>query len=120
METITRVLVLAGACALLWIVEGRRPLFAFGPERTRHVGPNVVLAALTLATNLGLAWVVRPVGPGPYPWPFWLHGRGRGGRARPVRLAGSRRAPQDCVGMADPPGASLRRRRRRDHGAPPA
>src|SRR5687768_4699777 len=55
-----RIAVLAGACGLLWIVEGRRPLFAFGPERARHLGPNLTLAALTVATNLAFVLALRP------------------------------------------------------------
>ena len=54
-----RIAVLAGACGLLWIVEGRRPLFAFGPERTRHLGPNLALAALTVLTNLAFVLALR-------------------------------------------------------------
>jgi hypothetical protein len=50
----SRLLVLLGACALLWVVESRWPLFAFGRERARHVLPNLVLASLTIVMNLGL------------------------------------------------------------------
>jgi sterol desaturase/sphingolipid hydroxylase (fatty acid hydroxylase superfamily) len=57
---VERIAILAGACGLLWIVEGRRPLFTFGPERARHVGPNLALAALTVLTNLGFVLALRP------------------------------------------------------------
>jgi sterol desaturase/sphingolipid hydroxylase (fatty acid hydroxylase superfamily) len=46
---IGRLGVLLGACALLWAVESRWPLFAFGRARARHLLPNLVLASMIVA-----------------------------------------------------------------------
>src|SRR5688500_14099093 len=72
MSPIERTIVLAAACALLWIVEGRRPLFTFGPARARHVGPNVLLASLTVLTTLAFTWALRPAAPAENTWPPWV------------------------------------------------
>jgi sterol desaturase/sphingolipid hydroxylase (fatty acid hydroxylase superfamily) len=71
-----RAFALLGACALLWAVESRWPLFAFGRERARHVVPNLVLAALTLLMNLAFTATVLPAQLDLGLWgdamPFWL------------------------------------------------
>jgi sterol desaturase/sphingolipid hydroxylase (fatty acid hydroxylase superfamily) len=71
--TPVRIVILAGACALLWVIEGRRPLMAFGEHRTRHVRPNLGLAALTILTNVAFA-AARPASGSraAVAWPFWL------------------------------------------------
>lgn len=70
----TRLMFLAGACALLWILETRRPLVALGEERRQHVGANLALAVLTVLTNLGFTLALRPWGSstGKGSHPFWL------------------------------------------------
>jgi len=57
---------LLGACALLWFLEWRWPLVHPGRDGRRPVAPNLVLAALTVATNLALTAALRSV---------WLGGR---------------------------------------------
>jgi sterol desaturase/sphingolipid hydroxylase (fatty acid hydroxylase superfamily) len=70
--------VLLGACALLWAVESRWPLFAFGSARARHLLPNLVLASMTILMNLGFTSALRAARPdfgfGGGPWPLWLQG----------------------------------------------
>jgi sterol desaturase/sphingolipid hydroxylase (fatty acid hydroxylase superfamily) len=55
MTAFARIAALLGACTLLWVIEGRRPFMALGAHRLRHVRPNLVLAALTVLTNVALA-----------------------------------------------------------------
>jgi sterol desaturase/sphingolipid hydroxylase (fatty acid hydroxylase superfamily) len=50
-----RIPALTAACLLLWVMEGRRPFMPLGDSRVRHVRPNLVLAALTVLTNLAFA-----------------------------------------------------------------
>jgi sterol desaturase/sphingolipid hydroxylase (fatty acid hydroxylase superfamily) len=73
---IERVAALLGACALLWAVESRWPLFAVGRDRLRHLLPNLVLASLTILINLGFTTALRParldVGLWNDVWPPWL------------------------------------------------
>lgn len=73
---IERVAALFAACGLLWVVESRWPLFAFGRDRLRHVLPNLVLASFTILMNLGFATALRPTRPDirlwNEAWPLWL------------------------------------------------
>jgi sterol desaturase/sphingolipid hydroxylase (fatty acid hydroxylase superfamily) len=73
---IERLEALFGACALLWVVESRWPLVAFGRERSRHVVPNLALASLTVAMNLAFSRALRPTwleaGRWSDAWPLWL------------------------------------------------
>src|SRR4051812_7106035 len=73
MTTIMRIAALAAACSLLWVIEGRRPFMAFGPHRTRHVSPNLALAALTIVTNVTFAAALPPTATLlNLHWPVWL------------------------------------------------
>lgn len=73
MTAIARIAALMGACTLIWVVEGRRPFIPFGEHRVRHVRANLVLAALTVLTNVAFAAALpaRPVAMR-REWPFWL------------------------------------------------
>jgi len=73
MTAVVRIAALAAACTLLWVVEGRRPFIPFGEERARHVPPNLVLAALTVLTNVALAAALpaRTAALSPE-WPYWI------------------------------------------------
>lgn len=73
MTALARVAALAGACSLLWVIEGRRPFMAFGEHRARHVLPNLALAGLTILTNVAFAAALPPSGsPLDLESPFWL------------------------------------------------
>src|SRR6476646_482060 len=73
MTALARVAALAGGCSLLWVIEGRRPFMAFGEHRQRHVRPNLVLAGLTILTNVAFAAALPPsASPANLHWPFWL------------------------------------------------
>ena len=73
MTALARVAALAAAGSLLWVIEGRRPFMAFGALRTRHVSPNLALAALTILTNVTFAAALPPTAsPIEVHWPFWL------------------------------------------------
>jgi len=73
MTALARVAALAGACSLLWVIEGRRPFIASGEDRARRVRPNLVLAGLTVLTNVAFATVLPPSGSRlNLDWPFWL------------------------------------------------
>ena len=73
MTGVTRIAILAAACSLLWVIEGRRPFMAVGEHRRRHLRPNLVLAALTILTNVAFAAALPPAGRGMVvEWPFWL------------------------------------------------
>jgi hypothetical protein len=61
MTALARIAALAGACSLLWVIEGRRPFMGFGEHRHRHVRPNLVLAGLTILTNVAFAAALRPL-----------------------------------------------------------
>ena len=77
MTALARVAALAGACSLLWVIEGRRPFMAFGEHRARHVRPNLVLAGLTILTNVAFAAALPPIAPSAdLDWPFWLQAVG--------------------------------------------
>jgi sterol desaturase/sphingolipid hydroxylase (fatty acid hydroxylase superfamily) len=71
-----RLVVLLGACLLLWAVESRWPLFAFGRDRARHLFPNLVLASLTILMSLGFTAGLRAarldLGLWGSAWPLWL------------------------------------------------
>jgi sterol desaturase/sphingolipid hydroxylase (fatty acid hydroxylase superfamily) len=73
MTAVARIAALTAACTLLWVVEGRRPFIPFGEERARHVPPNLVLAGLTVLTNVAFAAAMPPrASPTNPDWPFWL------------------------------------------------
>jgi sterol desaturase/sphingolipid hydroxylase (fatty acid hydroxylase superfamily) len=72
MTALARVAALAGACSLLWVIEGRRPFMAFGEHRARHVRPNLALAGLTILTNVAFAAALPSGSPANLHWPFWL------------------------------------------------
>jgi sterol desaturase/sphingolipid hydroxylase (fatty acid hydroxylase superfamily) len=73
MTPLARITILGGACALLWVIEGRRPFMAFGDHRERHMHPNLVLAAMTVLTNVTFAAALPPAGSRMVvAWPFWL------------------------------------------------
>jgi sterol desaturase/sphingolipid hydroxylase (fatty acid hydroxylase superfamily) len=73
MTALARVAALAGACSLLWVIEGRRPFIALGGHRARHVRPNLVLAGLTVLTNVAFATALPPSRSRlNLDWPFWL------------------------------------------------
>jgi sterol desaturase/sphingolipid hydroxylase (fatty acid hydroxylase superfamily) len=75
MTALARVAALTGACSLLWMIEGRRPFMAFGEHRARHIRPNVVLAGLTILTNVAFAAALPPSRPHlNLDWPVWLQG----------------------------------------------
>lgn len=70
---IARIAALAGACSFLWVIEGRRPFMALGAHRAQHLGPNLVLAGLTIVTNVAFAAALPPAGsPTRVDWPFWV------------------------------------------------
>lgn len=72
---IQRLVVLFGACVLLWGMEFRWPLFALGRDKARHLFPNLVLTSLTILMNVGFASAFRPgrslLGLWPEAKPFW-------------------------------------------------
>src|SRR5678816_3872794 len=75
MTSLARVAGLAGACSLLWVIEGRRPFMAFGEHRARHARPNLLLAGLTVLTNLAFAAALPPSQWHLHlDWPVWLQG----------------------------------------------
>ena len=58
---------------MLWVIEGRRPFMAFGEHRHRHVRPNLVLAGLTILTNVAFAAALTPsASPASLHWPLRL------------------------------------------------
>lgn len=65
---IARLAALAGAFLLLWFLEGRRPLVHLGPGGRRPVAPNLVLDALTIATNVAITAALRSLWPGGRSW----------------------------------------------------
>ena len=75
MTALARVAALAAACSLLWVIEGRRPFMAFGEHRARHARPNLLLAGLTVLTNLAFAAALPPSQWHlNLDWPVWLQG----------------------------------------------
>jgi sterol desaturase/sphingolipid hydroxylase (fatty acid hydroxylase superfamily) len=56
-------------------MESRWPLFAFGRDRAHHALPNLALATLAIAMNVGFAWALAGGSSGWAPIhgsPFWL------------------------------------------------
>ena len=75
MTALARVAALAGACSLLWMIEGRRPFLALGEDRARHVRPNLLLAGLTVLTNVAFAAALPPSrSHSSLDWPVWVQG----------------------------------------------
>jgi sterol desaturase/sphingolipid hydroxylase (fatty acid hydroxylase superfamily) len=73
MTALARMGLLVAGCAAGWVIESRRPFRAPGPERARHVAPNLVLAVLNVLTNVALAAALPlPASPMAARWPSWI------------------------------------------------
>jgi len=57
----TRLALLVGACALLWLLESVRPLQRYREWRLRRALPNLALTALVILLNLVLSTLVAAV-----------------------------------------------------------
>ena len=61
LENNTRLLLLIGACALLWSFEALWPLQHYRPARLRRMLPNVALTMLVVGVNLALSFLTAAV-----------------------------------------------------------
>src|SRR5688500_6608174 len=57
-----RLLMLIGACAVLWSLESMLPLYRYRGDRLRHSMPNIALTVMLSLMNLALSFVTAFVG----------------------------------------------------------